>query len=198
MTFYVLRKCSKDHIRLWFPLIFWLFFNLNLLLEQRFVVTYVIPILDSLGFGLLVPFQNLFPCCLAATLITIINNSHMFEFFFPESLLSFYMLFCSHTVHNYTLFHHVLTVCEYWVVALVLPSLFSQAAIWAPGTRSSPRFRQAAIWAPGTRSSPRFCQAAIGAPTRRQIFANIVGRIWVILRCWGKLSLVEGRFSKWF
>ena len=81
MTFYVLRKCSKDHIRLWFPLIFWLFFNLNLLLEQRFVVTYVIPILDSLGFGLLVPFQNLFPCCLAATLITIINNSHVFGFF---------------------------------------------------------------------------------------------------------------------
>ena len=53
-------------------------FNLNLLLEQRFVVTYVIPILDSLGFGLLVPFQNLFPCCLAAKLIKIINDSLVF------------------------------------------------------------------------------------------------------------------------
>ena len=63
-------------------------FNLNLLLEQRFVVTYFIPILYSLRFGRLVPFQNLFPCCLAATLITIINNSHVFGFFFrtPQPL----------------------------------------------------------------------------------------------------------------
>ena len=57
------------------------FVNLNLLLQRRIVVTYVTPILDSLLFGLFVPFQNLYPCCLAATLITIIND------WFPRVLI---------------------------------------------------------------------------------------------------------------
>ena len=52
-------------------LIFWVLMNLQLLLKRWFVVTLVTLVLDPLVFGLLVFFQNLFPGCLVAKLITI-------------------------------------------------------------------------------------------------------------------------------
>ena len=38
--------------------------------------------------------------------------------------------------------------------------------------------------------------SSVLSPTQEA--AEDIDSIWVILRCWGKLSLVEGRFSKWF
>ena len=52
-------------------LIFWVLMNLKLLLKRWFVVTLVTPVLDPLMFGLLLFFQNIFPDCLVAKLITI-------------------------------------------------------------------------------------------------------------------------------
>ena len=60
---------------------FWLFMNLNLLLKRLIVVTVVTPVIYFLVFAWYVLFQNLFPCSLVATLITIIHKSLVFWLF---------------------------------------------------------------------------------------------------------------------